>query len=46
MPSKKLSDLVESGAPEKVADGFKFVEGPVWRADGCLIFSDITMKKQ
>jgi gluconolactonase len=26
---------------EKVADGFKFTEGPMWHPDGYLIFSDI-----
>lgn len=26
---------------EKVAGGFQFTEGPVWRADGSLLFSDI-----
>jgi len=46
MPAKNLSDLIESSAPEKVADGFKFVEGPVWRPDGCLIFSDIPANRQ
>lgn len=46
MSAKSLSDFIESGAPEKVAEGFKFVEGPVWRPDGCLIFSDIPMNRQ
>jgi gluconolactonase len=46
MPSKNLSHFIESAAPEKVADGFEFVEGPVWRPDGCLIFSDIPMNRQ
>ena len=26
---------------EKIADGFKFVEGPVWHPEGYLLFSDI-----
>ena len=26
---------------EKVADGFRFTEGPVWHKDGYLLFSDI-----
>ena len=26
---------------EKVADGFKFIEGPIWHKDGYLLFSDI-----
>lgn len=36
----KLKTLVESGEPEKLAGGFQFVEGPVWK-DGALLFSDI-----
>lgn len=27
---------------EKVATGFQFTEGPCWRSDGTLLFSDIT----
>lgn len=30
---------------EKVADGFKFIEGPVWHKDGYLLFSDIPSNK-
>ena len=36
-----LGDIVASSAPEKVASGFQFTEGPVWHPDGFLIFSDI-----
>lgn len=36
-----LDALVESSAPEKVASGFQFTEGPVWHPGGFLIFSDI-----
>ena len=37
-----LSDLVEPGTNcEKVAGGFKFVEGPAWSPRGYLLFSDI-----
>ena len=31
----------ENAAIEKVAEGFGFTEGPVWCADGYLLFSDI-----
>lgn len=37
----KLKSLVESGEPERLATGFQFTEGPVWMADGYLLFSDI-----
>lgn len=37
----KLNNLIERGNPEKLADGFQFVEGPIWQADGSLLFSDI-----
>jgi len=37
----KLNALIERGDPEKLAGNFQFVEGPVWRADGSLLFSDI-----
>jgi gluconolactonase len=37
----KLKTVIEDGDPELVADGFQFTEGPVWQADGSLIFSDI-----
>jgi len=33
--------LIEDGDPELIATGFQFTEGPVWQADGSLIFSDI-----
>ena len=37
----RLSELIESDAPlQRVATGFRFTEGPVWR-DGALYFSDI-----
>lgn len=32
---------VTTGPVEKVADGFKFTEGPVWTRSGELLFSDI-----
>jgi gluconolactonase len=35
-------DLVPEGARiEKLADGFRFTEGPVWNSEGFLLFSDI-----
>jgi gluconolactonase len=37
-----LDALVSQGAViEKVAGGFKFTEGPLWRPDGTLWFSDV-----
>jgi gluconolactonase len=37
-----LDALVAPGAAiEKVAGGFKFTEGPLWRPDGTLWFSDV-----
>ena len=38
----ELERLIAKGAKvEKVADGFGFVEGPVWHKDGFLLFTDI-----
>jgi len=37
----KLRTLIEDGNPELLATGFQFTEGPVWQADGAVIFSDI-----
>jgi gluconolactonase len=37
----KLKSLIEAGDPELLATGFQFTEGPVWQADGSLLFSDI-----
>jgi gluconolactonase len=37
----KLKTLVKSGDPERLASGFQFIEGPVWRPDGSLLFTDI-----
>lgn len=41
--SSRFHELVPAGAaPEKIAAGFQFTEGPVWDARaGCLLFSDI-----
>lgn len=37
-----LDAIVPAGARiEKVAEGFRFTEGPVWTRDGVLLFSDI-----
>ena len=38
---KPIPAMIESRAPEKVATGFKFTEGPVWSPQGYLLFSDI-----
>lgn len=36
------ADIMPEGAKvEKIADGFKFVEGPIWTREGTLVFSDI-----
>jgi len=37
----KLNNLIEQGNPEKLASDFQFTEGPIWQADGSLLFSDI-----
>jgi gluconolactonase len=38
----KWTDIISPGAKlEKLAGGFKFVEGPVWMPSGSLVFSDI-----
>jgi sugar lactone lactonase YvrE len=39
MPIDSILDL--EARVEQVASGFQFVEGPVWHADGYLLFSDI-----
>lgn len=36
-----LDQIVGSAKVEKVADGFKFVEGPAWDYKSMLVFSDI-----
>jgi gluconolactonase len=35
------SPVPPNSQPEKIADGFQFVEGPVWKNDAGLLFSDI-----
>src|SRR4029453_2844745 len=38
----EMPPVVAAGAKvEKVADGFGFIEGPVWHPDGYLLFTDI-----
>jgi len=37
----KLTDLLTSDQPERIATGFQFTEGPLWHPDGYLLFSDI-----
>lgn len=39
-PVPSMDDLV-AGEVSLVADGFRFIEGPVWHKDGYLLFSDI-----
>ena len=34
--------MVEAGAPDRIATGYTFTEGPVWHPDGYLLFSDIS----
>jgi len=44
--NKRLSAIVPNNSSiEKIADGFKFVEGPVWHESGYLLFSDIPSNK-
>jgi gluconolactonase len=33
--------IPEDAQIEKLADGFSFIEGPLWRADGSVWFSDV-----
>jgi gluconolactonase len=40
-----LSELVESGEVECLARGFVFTEGPLWCADGSLLFQDNKAEK-
>jgi gluconolactonase len=37
----KLSDIFETAAPERVATGFVFTEGPLWHPDGFYYFVDV-----
>lgn len=36
-----VGGLHDPASLAKIATGFKFTEGPVWRADGALLFTDI-----
>lgn len=36
-----LTDILETGALEKVASGFLFTEGPLWHPDGFFYFVDL-----
>ena len=41
-----MSKIVsKDGKIQKIANGFKFTEGPVWHKDGYLLFSDIPQNK-
>ena len=40
--TENLQEIIgENSQLEKVAEGFKFTEGPVWHPEGFLLFSDI-----
>ena len=39
--TERLSEIVESPEPERLATGFQFTEGPLWHPDGYLLFVDI-----
>ena len=36
-----LDQIVESTAPEQLATGFEFTEGPLWHRDGYWLFGDL-----
>jgi len=40
-----LEALIESEQVERIADGFQFTEGPLWQADGSLLFQDIKAER-
>jgi gluconolactonase len=40
-----LGALVESEQVERLAEGFQFTEGPLWRSDGSLLFQDIKAER-
>jgi gluconolactonase len=45
--SEKVHELVDTSADvEQIATGFLFTEGPIWRADGSLHFSDMPDDKR
>ncbi len=39
--TEKFQEIVGENKVEKVAGGFKFIEGPIWHPEGFLLFSDI-----
>lgn len=40
--SQQITGILDTNSVlEKIADGFQFVEGPVWHPEGFLLFSDI-----
>ncbi|MDJ0693312.1 SMP-30/gluconolactonase/LRE family protein [Mastigocoleus sp. MO_188.B34] len=42
LQSTKLQSILDINSQvEKIAEGFKFTEGPLWHPDGFLLFSDI-----
>lgn len=40
-----VSRLIESEALDRLAGGFQFTEGPLWCADGSLLFQDIKAER-
>ena len=40
-----LSKLVEGPELHRLADGFQFTEGPLWRSDGAVLFQDIKAER-
>ena len=41
----RLADLLDGGAPERLATGFGFTEGPLWHPDGFYYFVDIRQSR-
>ncbi|AGA29012.1 SMP-30/gluconolactonase/LRE family protein [Singulisphaera acidiphila] len=40
-----LSQIVATEAPEPLAEGFEFTEGPLWCPDGSVLFQDIRAER-
>jgi gluconolactonase len=36
-----MAEILETAAPEKIAGGFKFTEGPLWHPEGFFYFVDL-----
>ncbi|MEL7036950.1 MAG: SMP-30/gluconolactonase/LRE family protein [Cyanobacteria bacterium J06592_8] len=42
LQQSQIEGIVDANSSlEKIADGFRFIEGPVWHPEGFLLFSDI-----